>query len=80
MGSKSYRAGDTATVTFVRNGQVMTTELTFGSTTEMPKEETSPADSGNTPGGYGSSYGDTYGDSYGTMDDFFNEFFGGRAG
>ena len=32
--SKTYKAGDTVTITYVRDGQVATTELTFGSTTE----------------------------------------------
>ena len=67
MGSKTYKAGDTATVTFVRDGQVMTTELTFGSTADMPEEEPAPqADVRQDNGSYG----------YGDMEDFFNEFFG----
>lgn len=78
MGSKTYKAGDTATVTFVRDGQVMTTELTFGSTTDMPEEEPTPqADVRQDNGGNNGSYG------YGDMEDFFNEFFGSygrRAG
>ena len=69
MGSKSYRAGDTTTVTFVRGGQVMTTELTFGSTTEKPQEEqtSQPAPSSQQ-------------DNYGNMDDFLEEFFGSGFG
>ena len=69
MGSKSYRAGDTTTVTFVRGGQVMTAELTFGSTTEKPQEEqtSQPAPSSQQ-------------DNYGNMDDFFEEFFGSGFG
>ena len=78
MGSKTYKAGNTATVTFVRDGQVMTTELTFGSTTEMPEEETVPQSAAQPDnGGNNGSYG------YGDMEDFFNEFFGSygrRAG
>ena len=78
MGSKTYKAGDTATVTFVRDGQVMTTELTFGSTTDMPEEEPAPqTDVRQDNGGNNGSYG------YGDMEDFFNEFFGSygrRAG
>lgn len=71
MGSKTYKAGDTATVTFVRDGQVMTTELTFGSTTDMPEEEPAPqVDVRQDVGGNNGSYG------YGDMEDFFNEFFG----
>ena len=79
MGSKTYKAGDTTTVTFVRDGEVMTTELTFGSTTEMPEEEAVPQSSVQQDGG--TSNGGTYG--YGDMEDFFNEFFGSysrRAG
>ena len=79
MGSKTYKAGDTTTVTFVRDGEVMTTELTFGSTTEMPEEEAEPQVSVQQDGG--TSNGGTYG--YGDMEDFFNEFFGSysrRAG
>ena len=79
MGSKTYKAGDTTTVTFVRDGEVMTTELTFGSTTEMPEEEAEPQSSVQQDGG--TSNGGTYG--YGDMEDFFNEFFGSysrRAG
>ena len=69
MGSKSYRAGDTATVTFVRDGQVMTTELTFGSTTDMPQQDQAQPSSQQTlPEGYGD------------MNDFLEEFFGGRSG
>ena len=75
VGSKSYRAGDTATVTYVRDGQVYTTEITFGSTTEMPEEETVPQAETRQPENYGGSYG-----GYGDMEDFFNQFFGGSYG
>ena len=82
VGSKSYKAGDTATVTFVRGGQVYTTELTFGST----MERTSAAGDQSAPT-EPSAPNDSYqrGDSYyqGSMEDFFNEFFGygrGRNG
>ena len=74
MGSKTYKAGDTATVTFVREGQVMTAELTFGSTVDMPQEDPEPqsaAQPDNNGGNYGSPYGD-----YGDLEDFFNQFFG----
>ena len=77
VGSKSYKAGDTATVTYVRGGQVYTTEFTFGSTMEQTSNTgSSQADSGasNTPsdsyqGGNPSNPGSS-------MEDFFNEFFG----
>ena len=75
LGSKSYKAGDTATITYVRSGQVYTTDLTFGSTAEKPEETAAPAQpqqsqqSQTTP--------QQGGDVYGDMEDFFNEFFGG---
>ena len=69
VGSKSYVAGDTATVTFVRDGQVMTTELTFGSTLDKPAEAEPQS---NIPQQDGGNYEDYYGD----MEDFFNQFFG----
>ena len=79
LGSKTYKAGDTATVTYVREGKVYTTEITFGSTTEKPADP-EPQASVQQPsqGQQGGSYGDDY---YGDMEDFFNQFFGryGRA-
>ena len=73
LGSKSYKAGDTATITYVRGGQVYTTDLTFGSTTEKPAESNSQqsAPSSQQPD---NGYSDYY---YGDMDDFFNQFFNG---
>ena len=74
IGSKSYQAGDTVTVTYVRNGQVQTTELTFGSTTEMAdatSQQSQQQEQQSQSGGY--PYG-------GSMEDFFDEFFGtGRS-
>ena len=75
MGSKTYKAGDTATVTFVRDGQVMTTELTFGSTTDMPQEDPKPQSAPQQDNNSG-TYGSPYGDGYDSMEDFFNQFFG----
>lgn len=83
--SKTFQAGDTVTVTYVREGKVYTTELTFGSTLDKPQEETESQsaqqpDGYDSYGGYGNSYGGSYGDSYdgyGNMEDFFNQFFGG---
>ena len=69
VGSKSYLAGDTATVTYVRAGQVYTTELTFGSTLDKPAEAEPQS---NIPQQDGGNYEDYYGD----MEDFFNQFFG----
>jgi len=69
VGSKSYLAGDTATVTYVRAGQVYTTELTFGSTMDKPAD-TTPQSTAPEQGGEG------YEEYYGDMEDFFNQFFG----
>ena len=76
--SKTYKAGDTVTITYVRNGQVATTELTFGSTTEAnttssqtTQPDTSEDGSYNPYGENGGSY--SYG---GDMDDFFEQYFG----
>lgn len=70
--SKSYRAGDTVSVTYVRNKQVYTTTLTFGSTADAPattsqqnqQQQTSP---------------DSYYGYGGSLDDFFDFYFGGRG-
>jgi len=75
MGSKTYKAGDTATVTFVRDNQVMTAELTFGSTTEMPQEDPEPQSAPQRDNNGSSDRNDPY-DGYGSMEDFFNQFFG----
>lgn len=66
--SKTYQAGDTVTVTYVRNGQVQTSELTFGSTTEMPLEPESKQKNDDGPD-----------QNYGGMDDFFRQFFEGTG-
>ena len=66
VGGKSYSAGESATITFVRDGQVQTAELTFGSTTEA--ENTSAETSQ-------SQQNQDYNDM---MDEFFDEYFGGR--
>ncbi len=68
--SKTYKAGDTVTITYVRNGEVATTELTFGSTTDAnttSSQTTTQPDTGNSQGEY--SYG-------GDMDEFFEQYFG----
>ena len=77
VGSKSYKAGDTATITYVRDGKVYTADITFGSTTEMPEEEAAPQTDTRQNGGNDGSNG---GYGYGDMEDFFNEFFGGYYG
>jgi len=69
--SKSYQAGDTVTVTFVREGRVYTTELTFGSTADAQVETTvQEQPQGSYPGYPGYGYD-------GSMDDFFDFYFGG---
>lgn len=70
VGSKSYKAGDTASVTYVRDGQVYNTEITFGSTLEKPadSEPSTEAQPNQQPDG-GANY-------YGDMEDFFHRFFG----
>lgn len=69
MGSKSYQAGDTITVTFVRNGQVMTTQLTLGSSVDTPVQQPQQAAGSENPQDY-----------YNGMEDFFERYFGGRMG
>lgn len=73
MSSKNYKAGDTITVTFVRDGQVMTTQLTLGSKADAPAEAQEPAQD-ETPQDY---YNGGY---YDGMEDFFERYFGGRMG
>ena len=71
--SKSYQAGDTVTVTYVRDRQVYTTQLTFGSTADAQVETTTQQQTPSDYPGYGyPNYG--YG---GSMDDFFDFYFGG---
>lgn len=67
---KSYRAGDTVSVTFVRDGRVYTTELIFGSTADAP-ETASEQQEPQQP-----NYPDDYYGYEGDMEDFFRFFFG----
>ena len=90
VGSKSYLAGDTATVTYVRAGQVYTTELTFGSTLGILAflllwkigDEKADGNSLDKPAeaepqsNIPQQDGGNYEDYYGDMEDFFNQFFG----
>ena len=69
-GAAQAKPGDTVTITYVRDGQVATTELTFGSTTDASTTSTETtiqpeADSGRGTYPYG-----------GDMDEFFEQFFG----
>ena len=68
VGSKSYTAGEAVTITFVRDGQVQTTELTFGSTTEAENTNAQTEQP---------QQDQDYNDA---MDEFFKEYFGGRYG
>ena len=77
--SKTYKAGDTVTITYVRDGKVATTELTFGSTTDA--SATSSQTTAQPDASDGNSYypngeeGGRY--SYGDdMDEFFEQYFG----
>ncbi len=69
--SRSYAAGDTVTVTYVREGKVHTTELTLGSTADKPAEEPQDAQQPQQPpqDGYGYGYEDS-------MQEFLDRFFG----
>ena len=59
---KAYKAGDTATVTYYRDGEYHTTELTFD---EQPLvTDTTPDNSQNQQGGNQNPYGDQYGGQY----------------
>ena len=72
---KSYRAGDTVTLTVYRNGQYITTELTFDAQPQTTGSDTedSTDDSNGGNGGY-------YGQMPDNWQDFYNYFFGSRRG
>ena len=75
---KAYKAGDTATITYYRDGEYHTTELTFD---EQPLvSDTSGNNSQNQQGGSQNPYGDQYGGQYGNGFDMFDlyEYFFGR--
>ncbi len=80
---KAYKAGDTATVTYYRDGEYHTTQLTFD---EQPvvssTEETVPQNpQGGNQNPYGDQYGGQYpGGQYGSGYDIFDlyEYFFGR--
>lgn len=67
--SKTYKAGDTVTITYVRDGQVATTELTFGSTTDASTTSSQTTQPDSSAGGNYNPYG-------GDMDEFFEQYFG----
>lgn len=71
---KSYRAGDTVTLTVYRNGQYITTELTFDAqpqTTGSDTEEDTSSQGGNN-GGYSGQIPENW-------QEFYNYFFGNRG-
>ena len=72
---KSYRDGDTVTLTVYRNGQYITTELTFDAQPQTTGSDTedSTDDSNGGNGGY-------YGQMPDNWQDFYNYFFGSRRG
>lgn len=72
---KSYRAGDTVTLTVYRNGQYITTELTFDAQPQTTGSDTegSTNDSNGGNGGY-------YGQMPDNWQDFYNYFFGQPPG
>ena len=77
---KSYRAGDTVTLTIYREGKTIEVELTFDAapeTTETSSSDQSTDNSYNGNGGYGNGgYGNGGNGYYSNPWDFFNNFFG----
>ncbi len=73
---KSYRAGDTATLTVYRSGSYITTEITFDQQPQITgseTEDTSSQSGGNGSGGYnGGQMPDNW-------QEFYNYFFGNRG-
>ena len=79
---KAYKAGDTATITYYRDGEYHTAELTFD---EQPVISNVQEDNQNQQGGSQNPYGDQYGGQYpfgqyGNGFDMFDlyEYFFGR--
>lgn len=78
LGGKRYKAGDTAAVAYVRDGQVYTTEITFGSTTEKPAEADESQQISQSKAQQDRRHQDPDGAYlYPDMESFFNEFFDG---
>ncbi len=73
---KSYRAGDTATLTVYRGGSYITTEITFDQQPQITgsdTEDTSSQSGGNGSGGYNG------GQTPDNWQEFYNYFFGNRG-
>ena len=68
---KSYRAGDTVTLTVYRGGQYITTELTFDAQPQTTGSDTDDTTTDN--GGYSGQIPDNW-------QEFYNYFFGSRRG
>ena len=75
---KTYKAGDTVTVTVYRDGAETDVELTFDA---MPEQTTVEQPQENSDGNYGNG-GNSYGNGGEYFDpwDFFNDFFGSYGG
>ena len=69
---KSYRAGDTVTLTVYRGGQYITTELTFDAQPQTTGSDTDDTTTDN-GGGYSGQIPDNW-------QEFYNYFFGSRRG
>lgn len=71
LAKRSYSAGDTATLTVYRQGEILTVRITWGA---APVEENAQAETGNNQQDNG-QYGNGY---YMNPNDLFNYFFGNR--
>ena len=69
---KQYRAGDTSTLTVYRQGETITTELTWDA---VPEDQQQPQEAPQQPQGGNDQYGNGYMDPY----DLFDYFFGNRG-
>ena len=69
---KSYRAGDTVTLTVYRDGQYITTELTFDAQPQTTGSDTDDTTTDN-GGGYSGQIPENW-------QEFYNYFFGSRRG
>ena len=77
---KAYKAGDTATVTYYRDGAYHTTQLTFDEQPVTSESEQQQSGQSGQQGGSQNPYGDQYGGQYGSGYDIYDlyEYFFGR--
>ena len=75
---KSYRAGDTVTLTIYREGKTMEVELTFDAVPESAETSNSDQSTDNSYNGNG-YYSDGSSGYYSNPWDFFNNFFGNNG-